>query len=158
MSDAHLYQFRRDDSPAFDSTSYYTLNNLNLPSYTLSAGVFLDTNGATNITAYGTVSSENWQFFYQSGRYFIRNYDYGSKWQLGLTEDSRSTPKLYPRSGSLGQQWTLNKVNGGWEMTNGLWGEGTMYALPKNWPLPAMRSEADGTVWNITSNPRLAKA
>lgn len=145
---------RRDDSPAFDSRMFYTLNNLNLPRYTLSAGMYTESNGAINLTDYGSLSSENWQLFFQSGRYFIRNYDYGAKWQLGLTEDSRTVPKLYPRSGSISQQWTLNKVNGGWEMVNELWGAGTAFALPRNWPMAAMRSEPDGTVWNITSNPR----
>lgn len=154
MSHTHSYQFRRDDGPALDPKSYYTMNNFNLPTHSLSAGIYLDTDGAINMTTRGAYSSENWQFFFQSGCYFIRNYDYGAKWQLGLTADSRSTPKLYPRSGNLSQQWTLTKADGGWEMTNGLWGDGTTYALPKNWPLPVMRSEADGTVWNITSNPR----
>jgi hypothetical protein len=154
MAIVQMRQDRQDVSPAFDPKMFYTLNNLNLPNYTLSAGIYTDTNGATNLTAAGSYSSENWQLFFQSGRYFIRNYDYGAKWQLGLTEDSRSTPRLYPRSGSISQQWTLNKVDGGWEMVNELWGEGTTFALPKNWPMAAMRSEADGRVWNITSNPR----
>jgi hypothetical protein len=147
-------QMRRDGTPAFDSKMFYTLRNANAPKNALSAGIYTDTNGAINMTGFGAYSSENWQLFFQSGRYFIRNYDYGANWQLGITEESRSIPKLYKRSGSISQQWTINSVAGGWELVNGLWGEGTVFALPKDWLIPAMRSEKDGEAWNITSNPR----
>jgi hypothetical protein len=154
MAATHPHYSRRDEASAFDSKMFYTFNNPTLSQYSLSAGIYTDTNGAINMTAAGGLSSENWQLFFQSGRYFIRNYDYGAKWQLGLTDDSRSVPKLYPRSGSTSQQWTISKVDGGWEMVNGLWGKGTVFALPKDWPIPAMRSEAEGSAWNITANPR----
>jgi hypothetical protein len=154
MLATHPHLSQRDDAPAFDSKMFYTFSPVTLPQYSLSAGIFTTTNGAINLTALGGLSSENWQLFSQSGRYFIRNYDYGAKWQLGLTDDSRSVPKLYPRSGSINQQWTLNMVDGGWELVNGLWGTGTVLSLPQGWPIPAMRSEPGGGVWNITSNPR----
>lgn len=156
MPDSQSNQVRRDDSPAFDPRSFYTVNNLNLPGQSLGAGISKDTVGDVDIRAYNTSSSENWQFFFQSGRYFIRNWDYGSELQLGVTAESQSTPRLYPRNGTLSQQWTLTKIDGDWQMTNGLLGEGLKYALQKNWAVPAMRSEADGTVWNITINPRQA--
>ena len=134
---------------------FYTLNNLVLPNYTLSAGI---TGGGPealiNVTTYSITSSENWQLFYQSGKYFIRNYDYGAKWQLGLTEGDKSTPKMYPRSGGIAQQWTLNQVDGGWEIGNELLGNGNRLGMPRGWSIPAMRTENDGAVWNITSNPR----
>ena len=151
------YQFRRDDAPSFDSKMFYTLRNPNAPTGSLSSGIYTDTNGAINMTLDGSLSSENWQLFFQSGRYFIRNYDYGAKWQLGITEESRSIPKLYERSGSVSQQWRLLKVGDGWHLVNELWGEGTVFALPRGWLVPAMRSEMDGATWNITSNPRYVK-
>lgn len=154
MAGAHERHDRRDDSSAFNSREFYLLQNYNMPGYGLGAGVYTNSNGEVKFGEAMSLSSENWQLFFQSGRYFIRNWDYGANWQLGLTEDSRSIPRLYPRSGSVGQQWTLNKVNGGYEMINGLWGPGTTFALPQGWPMAAMRSEADGAVWNITNNPR----
>jgi hypothetical protein len=155
MSIAHSRPFRRQDAPSFDSTMYYTLNNLVLPKFTLSAGISGGgTNALINVTTYSDYSSENWQLFSQSGHYFIRNFDYGAKWQLGLTEGDKNIPKLYPRSGGIAQQWTLNKVDGGWEIGNGLLGPGVLLAMPNGWSVPSMRSGNDGTVWNITSNPR----
>ncbi|KAH7405865.1 hypothetical protein DE146DRAFT_425714 [Phaeosphaeria sp. MPI-PUGE-AT-0046c] len=158
MAVAHEHHLRRDDGSAFNSREFYLLQNFNMPSSSLSAGTFVNTNGEVKFSEAMKLSSENWQLFFQSGRYFIRNWDYGANWQLGLTEDSRLIPRLYPRSGSLGQQWTLNKVEGGWEMVNELWGAGTTFALPRGWPMAAMRSEADGAVWNITNNPSAAVA
>ncbi|OAL05798.1 hypothetical protein IQ06DRAFT_289884 [Phaeosphaeriaceae sp. SRC1lsM3a] len=158
MAGAHERHDRRDDSSAFNSREFYLLQNYNMPGYGLGAGVYTNSNGEVKFGEAMSLSSENWQLFFQSGRYFIRNWDYGANWQLGLTEDSRSIPRLYPRSGSVGQQWTLNKVNGGYEMINGLWGPGTTFALPQGWPMAAMRSEADGAVWNITNNPSAAVA
>jgi hypothetical protein len=37
------------------------------------------------MTQWGAYSSENWQLFFDSSIYFIRNYDYGADWQLGVT-------------------------------------------------------------------------
>jgi hypothetical protein len=154
MLATHPHLSRRDDAPAFDPKMFYTLSPFAQPKSSLSAGISPSPNGAVNVTALGAYSSENWQLFSQSGRYFIRNYDYGATWQLGVTDDNRSVPKLYPRSGSINQQWTLNTVDGGFELSNGLWGSGAVFAFPSGSSLPAMRSEPGGGVWNITSNPR----
>lgn len=140
---------------AFDARTFYVFNSSILPSYTLSAGIFLDSNGVISMTELGSLSSENWQIFPQGGRYFIRNYDYGAKYQLGLTEQDRSIPKLYPRSGSLAQQWSIIQRSGGWEIVNGLWGNGTWLALPGAFPVaPSMNSGETGRFWTITQNPR----
>jgi hypothetical protein len=159
MVNTHLQQVRRQDTSSFDSKMFYTLNNLALPGYTLNAG-WTDGNpqALVNVTKYRDYSSENWQLFYQSGRYFIRNYDYGAGWQLGLADGDKNAPKMYARSGSVAQQWTVKQVDGGWEIGNELLGSNSVLGMPKGWSLPAMRTgEKDGAVWNITSNPSAAR-
>ncbi|KAL6705845.1 hypothetical protein ACN47E_006305 [Coniothyrium glycines] len=137
----------------FDSKTWYVFNSTNLPGTTLSAGIFQDSNGAINMTEYGSLSSENWQLFYQQGVYFIRNYDYGAKYQLGITTNSMSVPKLYARSGALGQQWNIVQTEGGYRLVNGLWGNGSWLSLPSGWLMPAMASEKGGEAWIIRRNP-----
>jgi hypothetical protein len=159
MSNTHSRQFRRQDTSSFDPKMFYTLNNLVLPRYTLSASTGGDPNALINVTQYGSLSSENWQLFYQQGRYFIRNYDYGAGWQLGLSQNDPNAPKMYARSGSISQQWTLSQVDGGWTMQNGLAGSGSVLGMPSGWSIPAMRTgETDGSVWNITSNESAARS
>lgn len=153
-----LHQRRRDAPPTFNSTMYYKLSNVNRPGAVLSAGVFQDTQGALNMTlSSDTLTSENWQLFYQSGRYFIRNFDYGAGYQLGLTSNSESWPRLYPRNGKVEQQWSIQPVDGGYELVNGLWGNGTSLNIPKTWLMPAMNSDTSGRAWNITANPTATK-
>ncbi|KAJ4374158.1 hypothetical protein N0V83_002899 [Neocucurbitaria cava] len=110
----------------FDPKTFYRFINTEITNYTASAGIFLDTNGAIGMDKSDAYSSENWQLFPQGGRYFIRNYDYGPGFQLGLTSENRGTPALYPRSGSVAQQWSIMKVDGGWQLANGLLGNGRM--------------------------------
>lgn len=121
--------------------------------YALSAGIFLRPFGAVNITVM-SLSSQNWQLFPQGGRYFIRNYDYGAGYQLGLTKDSGGVPTMLPRSGSLGQQWSIMQKDGGWQLTNGLLGNGSFLAVPADFLGIAMQASSAGTTWNITRNPR----
>lgn len=144
----------RDDSPDFDSREFYTIKIPNIPGGGLNAGNSKDTNGGVRLDKVSKTSSENWQLFFQSGRYFIRNYDYGPRYQLGVTEEDRTSPRLYRTSGSVTQQWTLSKVNGGWEIGNELWGAGARYTLPPDSAQPLMRMETDGSPWNITINFR----
>jgi hypothetical protein len=159
MSNTQPREVRRQDASSFDPKMFYTLNNLVLPGYTLNAGwTGGNPQALINVTKYRDYSSENWQLFYQSGRYFIRNYDYGAGWQLGLTDGDKNAPKMYARSGSVAQQWTLKQVDGGWEMGNELLGSDSVLGMPRGWSLPAMRTiEKDGAVWNITSNPSAAE-
>ncbi|KAF1841720.1 uncharacterized protein K460DRAFT_171952 [Cucurbitaria berberidis CBS 394.84] len=141
-------------TPDFDSKTFYTFSNPSLTNYSLSAGIFLDTNGAINMTTSGAYSSENWQIYSQGGRYFIRNYDYGPEFQLGLTAQSRGIPMLYRRSGGLGQQWSIMKKDDGWEFTNGLLGNGTGMAVPlQGFVGIAMQASSRGRTWKITQNP-----
>lgn len=154
MPATHSRHARRDEAPAFDPKLFYTFSNPTAPQKSLSAGMARDSKGATKMTDFGSLSSENWQIFFQSGRYFIRNYDYGASMQLGLTDDNKNVPKLYPRSGSLSQQWTVSQVNGGWQLVNGLLGPGRELTLPSGWDAPGMINDDSGMVWNITGNPR----
>ncbi|KAH8719222.1 hypothetical protein GQ44DRAFT_775555 [Phaeosphaeriaceae sp. PMI808] len=105
------------------------------------------------MTIFGTTSSQNWQFFPQRGRYFIRNYDFGSAYQLGLTEGDKKVPAMYTKSGSISQQWSINKVEGGWELVNGLLGNETMFSLPPGDKIPSMVNRGSNSIWNITRNP-----
>lgn len=50
---------------------------------------------------------------------------------------------MLPRSGSLSQQWTVKKVNGGYEPTNGLFGMGTKLTIEGDW-VAIMKSEGSG--------------
>ncbi|KAF2643013.1 hypothetical protein P280DRAFT_242108 [Massarina eburnea CBS 473.64] len=142
----------------FDENRYYRFSNANglSPNNTISAGLHRDSNGAINMTKISvTTSSENWQLYYQGGRYFIRNWDFGGDWQLGLTADSRSDPKMLKRSGAVGQQWTLAKsADGkGYLVTNGLLGNGSFLALSGINTVPAMQPSASGGLWDIQINP-----
>lgn len=147
---------RREVVVDFDYKHYYRFFNPLQPNKTLSSGLFKDAAGALNMTTMETYSSsENWQLYYQGGRYFIRNYDYGGDWQLGLTTDMRSEPKLIKRSGALGQQWTLAKSSDGkgYVVTNGLLGNGSYLALSGTNLVPAMQPSTTGAVWDIQINP-----
>lgn len=106
------------------------------------------------MTEADSLSSSNWQLYYQQGRYFIRNYDYGED-QLGLTESERAVPSLMRRSGALGQQWLLTRSeeDGGWMISNGLLGNGSWLSLTGANTVPAMQASSAGAVWDIQINP-----
>lgn len=143
----------RQTASDIDPNSFYTLRNELSPGNTLSSGSYRDANGTVNMTvAFAYSSSENWQFYYQKGRYFIRNYDYGSDWQLGLSEESRSVPTLMKRSGSLSQQWTLTREDGKTTLTNGLLGNGSWLALAEKNTVPGMQPSKTGAMWDIVLN------
>ncbi|KAF2203141.1 hypothetical protein GQ43DRAFT_282689 [Delitschia confertaspora ATCC 74209] len=134
--------------PPFDSKAFYTLHNTLSPHKTISSGLNRSTNGTINTTTEETYSSsENWQLFYQSGRYFLHNYDYGPEFQLGVTKDSWTVPRLIPRSGALGQQWNIERWDDGeeegkggsvWRLTNALVGEQQFLGLSEPNTCPAL--------------------
>jgi len=97
----------------FDSQAYYTFSNTQLSDSTISCGENFDTKGAIKMTQQGSLSSENWQLWYQEGRYFVRNHDYGANWQLGVSQSSLYVPLLLPASGDLTQQWEVTSLPGG---------------------------------------------
>ncbi|KAF2192707.1 hypothetical protein K469DRAFT_317429 [Zopfia rhizophila CBS 207.26] len=147
--------WNRQSGPDFDPRSFYTFHNDMSPNNTLSSGLQRSAQGAVNMTVAQTFSSsENWQLYLQQGRYFIRNYDYGGDWQLGLTESSRSMPRLLPRSGELGQQWTLTRQSDGtWRFTNGLLGNSSTLGLSQGNTVPGMQPSERGADWDILINP-----
>jgi hypothetical protein len=139
----------------FDSKHYYRFYNDVQPNKTISSGIQQSAKGALNMTQSSSFSaSENWQLYYQGGRYFIRNYDYLGDWQLGVTAESRSEPKLVTRTGALGQQWTLARTSDGkgYTLTNGLLGNGSYLALSGKNLVPAMQPSTAGAVWDIQIN------
>lgn len=141
-------------NPPFDQRYYYRLCNAIHAGVSISTG-YKHSSYNTVFTPFGSRSSENWQFFQQEGRYFIRNYDYGAELQLGLTSGS-STPQLLPKSGELGQQWMLtDNGDGSWCLINGLGWNSTLLAvsLTAAGVAPRMLSTQDGSErWNITIN------
>ena len=103
----------------FNSSSYYRFSNTQLNDATISSGISFNTDGAIAMTQLGSLSSENWQLWYQEGRYFIRNRDYGAEWQLGVSEGSPDVPLLLAASADLGQQWEVTSLSGGsYTLTN----------------------------------------
>jgi hypothetical protein len=139
------------NSYAFDPTYYYRLFNNADPNSTLSSGAGRP--GTVNMTAQRSLSSENWQLFHQSDCYFLRNYDYGPDWQLGLTKESRSVPVLLPRSGDLGQQWTLSQWSDGtWSFKSRLLGDNAVLNLSLGNIVPGMDTSESGSHWNIEIN------
>ena len=134
---------------------YYVFHNAFAPNSSLNAGQAQNTKGAIGMnTAWTFSSSENWQLYFQQGRYFIRNYDYGGQWQLGLTEESPVVPKLLKRSGGLGQQWTMERQDDGtYRFHNGLLGNTSALALAvRDNVQPGMQSAASGSKWEIIVN------
>lgn len=159
MAVAQTRHSTRDDTPAFDPHMFYTLQLASTPTYTLNTRAFQGTSHAPEFMVQRTQASENWQLFSQSGHYFIRNFDFGPKWQLGFSksETSPQTPLLYPQSGGIEQQWTFNKVDGGWEIANELAGNGSRYALEGSVKVPSMLqtgNEKSDAIWSIVANPR----
>jgi len=137
-------------SPLDDTYYYRFFNNVD-QNNTMSSGASRPK--YINMTAQGSLSSENWQLFPQSGRYFLRNYDYGGEWQLGLTTQSLIIPSMLPRSGDLGQQWILNQWSDGtWSLKNELAGNDSFLSLTYAATVPAMDTNSDGSHWNIEIN------
>jgi hypothetical protein len=141
---------------ALSPNKYYILFNPTLKDeagiqYALHAGIYLKPFGVVGIAPM-SLSSQNWQLFPQGGRWFIRNYDYGPDYQLGLTTQGGGVPTLLRRSGSLGQQWSITPTDGGYRLTNGLLGNGTALAVPSQVVDIAMQAASVGTIWNITAN------
>lgn len=149
---------RRDTTDDF-GISYYRFFNALQPNKTISSGLFRDASGTLNMTDMDNYSSsENWILFAQAGRYFIRNYDYGGKFQLGIDSKTATVPKLLPRNGTLGQQWTLTKTGAekSWVLTNGLLGSDMMLGLEGLKPVMTKDKEK-GNVWVIDVNTSAGK-
>jgi hypothetical protein len=138
----------------FGATNYYRFFNGNDTYETLSSGQNRYSLGNVNMTTIGWSSSENWQLYPQSGRIFIRNYDFGSGFQLGISDDSLSTPRLMIQSGELGQQWVFSQLSdSSWQITNELLGNNTYLQLPTGETRPIMSTNNQtGTHWVVDAN------
>jgi len=141
-------------TPGFAPNMYYIFNNDILHGNSLTAGSYKDSDGNVSMRP-EPLSSQNWQLYFQQERYFIRNYDYGGDYQLGLTEDS-VIPRLIKRSGVLAQQWILERqADGTYKIRNGFLGNNTVLAFtvaPNN-VQPAMQSAQTGSTWSLVANP-----
>lgn len=74
---------------AFDpKASYRFFNAAYGANYTLSLGLPGATPSTPMLAEAGAYSSENWQFFLDAGVYFIRNYDWGAAYRLGITDQT----------------------------------------------------------------------
>lgn len=98
----------------FDLTAYYRLSSDEYgPDARLNEGYYPV---APSPLVLGTTSysSENWLIFFQDDIYFLRNYDYGTAYQLAIGPSSATQPQLLPATGDLSQQWNIT-----------LWPDGT---------------------------------
>jgi hypothetical protein len=139
----------------FDPTRYYRLSNSLLgPNYTV-AVVPNNPPDLPNIFPIRTGSSENWQLFYDGGVYFIRNYVYGSKYQLGVTKDNASVPQLLATDSSLGMQWNLTQDGGNWLIRNMLLGQGDLMGISADsleHTSLIMNTASNGAQWEVDIN------
>jgi hypothetical protein len=132
---------------------YYTFQTWTHPNSSVSAGNGQDSSSTLQLTAFGTLASENWQIYPQGGRYFLRNWDYAAKVQLGVTKDSPDTPRLMKTDGMLGQQWNIEAEGTGWRLVNGLWADGALAVQQPSGDGIEKGNKADG-VWTIKENER----
>ena len=105
-------------------------------------------------------SSSNWQVFYQDSVYFLRNYDYGAQYQLGINQSNSATePQLLLTSGDLSQQWNMTLwPDGTRKLTNMAIGEFQYLGVSNTTGgtiIPAMNTAEQGSHWtfNINSSP-----
>lgn len=103
-------------------------------------------------------STENWQIFYQEPIYLIRNYNYGARYQLGITEESQVQPALLPTSGNLTQQWNITQWGDGgktYRLTNMWLGSEQMLSVVDGHdgtPIPVMTTAQSGSHWTFVPN------
>lgn len=138
----------------FQENVWYRLININyMDNCTLSSGVGRNTNGTLEINDLGTYSSsENWQFYFQDGRYFLRNRDYLNEWQLGFN-GSRPTPQLMPIAEDATQQWLLDKRDDEtFIIKNEGMGDNMIFGLAIQNPIPQMTTNSDLAAWLIDPN------
>jgi hypothetical protein len=102
-------------------------------------------------------SSENWQVFSQDNVYFLRNYDYGAQYQLGIDQTISATqPQLLPSSGVLSQQWNMTLwPDGTRKLTNMAIGEFQVLGVSNTSErliIPVMNTAEQGSHWTFDIN------
>jgi hypothetical protein len=152
MANSQLHHHRwRVAEGFFDLKNFYLMLNLRLPSNHFR----VDSENIAGVIGPPTSDAENWQFFFQDGFYYIRNYHWGPTLQLGLTTSSKIKPQLYARSADPGQQWVIRQLDTTkFLMVNQLLGPSANFSVPSNEIAPGMYGNIGGEVWNITINER----
>ncbi|KAF2440603.1 hypothetical protein P171DRAFT_104068 [Karstenula rhodostoma CBS 690.94] len=154
---------KRGVTDYFDPHSFYRFHHTNRANEDLR---IIDGTDDVDMLKFNTSSSENWQIYYQQGRWFIRPYasSVEGSWkdyQLALMQDEKGNvgrlPKLVKRSGEQGQQWTFAQVDDGsggfgYKISNGLLGNTSFLALTGDGGPPGMQSSKEGTVWDMQVN------
>ncbi|RFU30396.1 hypothetical protein B7463_g5949, partial [Scytalidium lignicola] len=140
----------------FDTAHYYRFfNTLDGSNFTLTLGVKTDPPSPPTISPIRH-TSENWQVFFDSGVYFIRNYDWGSQYQLGLPDNNSFVPQMLPTGVDLGMQWIItNTENGTWVLRNQLLSQADVLGVDPNAvdkTLPIMNTDPDGGQWLVDLN------
>ncbi len=103
-------------------------------------------------------SSNNWQFFYQDGVCFIRNYDYSPpRWKPEQLEvvDIAGTKSLRFReaSNTTGQQWSLSHwADGTWKITNALAGSGLHLGIDPGTKEAGLTTDQSYQHWILAPN------
>ena len=142
-------------APLIESDAYYCVSSDHYgPSFTLGDGTNPNAPNTLSLTE-SNVSSNNWQIFYQDPVYLIRNYDYGAKYQLGIAEDSPSSPALLLASGDLTQQWNMTLWDDGTFRLANMWlGNAQILGIggQDNIPVPVMTAAQNGSHWSFSIN------
>lgn len=150
----------RQDNVYFDPLNFYTMFNSRYS--TIDFRTDSDKEPG-KLSSYNTTDAENWQFFFQDGFYYIRNFRWGPSMQLGLTTSNKEVPQMYPRVSDSGQQWRIREVEPRSEsmrfkwfvMTNEMLGDAANFSVPANEFTPGMHNDIGaGELWNITINLR----
>ncbi|KAI9792902.1 MAG: hypothetical protein M1835_007581 [Candelina submexicana] len=150
-------------TPPVDPHIYYYVSNLkpNI-TYGLGAGSSVGDWGKLTLNVLPKFSSNNWQFFYQDGVCFIRNYDFRppnqEPSQLEVIEVSGTKSLRFQRaSNTTGQQWTLSHWGDGtWKITNALAGSQFHLGFDNNTSKAALTTDESWQHWILAPNVDVA--
>ncbi|KAI9722705.1 MAG: hypothetical protein M1812_001636 [Candelaria pacifica] len=150
-------------APPVDPRIYYYLLNIKLnTTYGLGAGSPIDNGGKLRMNVLPKFSTNNWQFFYQDGVCFLRNYDYrppnNEPSQLEAVDIAGTKSLRFKRaSNTTGQQWTLSHwADGTWKFTNALVGSGLNLGIDPNTTEPAFTTDETWQHWVMAPNVDVA--
>ena len=138
----------------FDQGLYFRFANDESPNMTLQINSEDDPEAGLIMKTFDDGGmSENWHLYFESGRYFIRNYLHGKDWQLSLSETNTRFPLLRPRAKDLGQQWLIEEAgtSSKFKLVNELRGPDYVLSLSRDNDVPTMDRAGD-SAWDITVN------
>lgn len=145
---------------AFDPTYYYRFSNTAIGANTTLAIAPGDPPNTPKLYPIRSFTSENWQIFFDQGIYFIRNWNYHTTYQLGLTSEQSVTPQLLATGPGLGMQWNLTLGQSGWIMRNMMLSPVDMLGLDMSalsHTVPVMNTDLIGAEWLIDINTSAGK-